>query len=64
MNSVAHSLILVLWSSFRTRARMQIEILALRHQLAVSVQPDAVIEVLTKGSATSVVLTFVIRLNI
>jgi len=35
MNSVAHSLIFMLWSSFRTRARMQIEILALRHQLAV-----------------------------
>src|SRR4029434_9322065 len=35
MNSVAHSLILMLRSCFRTRARMQIEILALRHQLAV-----------------------------
>ena len=32
MNSVAHSLILMLRSCFRTRARMQIEILALRHQ--------------------------------
>jgi hypothetical protein len=35
MNSVAYSLLLMLRSSFRTRARMQIEILALRHQLAV-----------------------------
>src|SRR6266536_2634530 len=35
MNAVAYSLILMLRSSFRTRARMQIEILALRHQLAV-----------------------------
>jgi hypothetical protein len=32
MNSVAYSLLLMLQSSFRTR--MQIEILALRHQLA------------------------------
>ena len=35
MNSVAYSLLLMLRSSFRTRARMQIEILAPRHQLAV-----------------------------
>ena len=35
MNSVAYSLLLMLWSSFRTRASRQIEILALRHQLAV-----------------------------
>jgi len=35
MNSLVYSLILMLRSSFRTRARMQIEILALRHQLAV-----------------------------
>lgn len=35
MNSVAYSLLLILRSSFRTRARMQIEILALRHQLVV-----------------------------
>jgi hypothetical protein len=35
MNSVAHSFILMLWSSFRTRAMMQIEILALCHKLAV-----------------------------
>ena len=35
MNSVAYAVIFMLWSSFRTRARMQIEILALRHQLAV-----------------------------
>src|SRR4030095_9333280 len=35
MNSVACSLLLMVRSSFRTRARMQIEILALRHQLAV-----------------------------
>ena len=35
MNSVAYSLLLMLRSSVRTRARMQIEILALRHQLAV-----------------------------
>ena len=35
MNPVAYSLLLMLRSSFQTRARMQIEILALRHQLAV-----------------------------
>src|SRR5258705_13601820 len=35
MNSVAYSLLFMLRSSFRTHARMQIEILALRHQLAV-----------------------------
>ena len=35
MNSVACSLLLMVRSSIRTRARMQIEILALRHQLAV-----------------------------
>src|SRR6476620_5058102 len=35
MNSVAYSLLFMLRSSFRTHARMQMEILALRHQLAV-----------------------------
>jgi hypothetical protein len=35
MNSVACALLLMVRSSIRTRARMQIEILALRHQLAV-----------------------------
>ena len=35
MNSFVYSVILMLPSSFRTRARMQLEILALRHQLAV-----------------------------
>ena len=35
MNSFVYSVILMLRSSFRTRARMQLEILALRHQLAV-----------------------------
>ena len=34
MNSVAYSLLFMLRSSFRPHARMQIEILALRHQLA------------------------------
>jgi putative transposase len=35
MNPVVYSLLLMLRSSFRTRASLQIEILALRHQLAV-----------------------------
>jgi len=35
MNSVAYSLLLMLRSSVQTRAKLQIEILALRHQLAV-----------------------------
>ena len=35
MNPVAYSLLLMLRSCFRTRASLQIEILALRHQLAV-----------------------------
>src|SRR4029453_4386472 len=35
MNSVTYLLILMLRSTFRTRARMQIDFLALRHQLAV-----------------------------
>src|SRR5215470_987253 len=39
MNSVAYSLILMVRSSLRTRARMQVEILALRHQLAVFQRP-------------------------
>ena len=39
MNSVAYSLILMARSSFRTRARMQVEILALSHQLAVLQRP-------------------------
>jgi putative transposase len=39
MNSVAYSLILMARSSFRSRARMEVEILALRHQLAVLQRP-------------------------
>ena len=35
MKPVASSFFLLLWSSLRTRASMQMEILALRHQLAV-----------------------------
>jgi len=35
MKPVASSLLVMLWSCFRTRASMQVEILALRNQLAV-----------------------------